>query len=72
MIADSSCDVPAIARIALANDQPQIFHPVEQPRHIRHPGDESLGDLSAAEALMPCSAKYPEHVVLGSRYAVRP
>src|SRR5688500_6631847 len=61
----------AVALIALSRDEPCRLHPVEQPRHVRHLGDQPVSYLMTAESSLPCSAQDPEHVVLCRGDAMR-
>jgi hypothetical protein len=60
-------DQAAVLGVPLPTDESCRFHAIQEPRHVRHPGQHAVPHLVAAQALRLRSAQDPEHVVLRGR-----
>ena len=70
-LCNSSQDVTAIFAAPLPRNELPVFQPVQQPRDVRNLSNQTLCDLTTAEARRLGSAQNPQYVVLRRRNAVR-
>src|SRR4051812_14858073 len=67
---DAGEDHAAVVLGALALDEVDLFHPVEQASDVGYLGHEAVADFVAAEALLARAAQDAQHVVLRRRDVV--